>query len=177
MCPPFYWLASEFGDGLSVYCLRTPLKPLPLSNRSPVARLRFDPPIPGRDPREPCHVHGVPGYFLTCESTQHLPWSVATTDGHDKTAASSDRSPRLRRHECSSVLGDRVSIAIDFNFHQASPGLRTQKVIGLFLTRPRLRPPTFRGWLDCSSLPSVSLAQPHVVPRYSSGTGKSECSF
>ena len=41
------------GDGLS-NCLRTPLKPLPLSGRYPPVRLRLDPPTPGRDPRAPC---------------------------------------------------------------------------------------------------------------------------
>src|SRR5215831_16315984 len=68
------------------------------------------------------HVDGVPRHIFTCESTEHLPWTVPATDGHEKSAASSDRSSRFRRHECSSFLGDRVSIAINFNFHQASPG-------------------------------------------------------
>ena len=65
------------------------------------------------------HVDGVPRHIFTCESTQHLPWSVPTTDGHDKSAASNDRSSSVRRHESSSFLGDLVSIAIDLNFHQS----------------------------------------------------------
>jgi hypothetical protein len=58
---------------------------------------------------------------ITCESTQHLPWSVPATDGYDKSAVSSDRSSRPGRDERSSSLGDRVSIVIDFNFHQDFP--------------------------------------------------------
>jgi hypothetical protein len=63
------------------------------------------------------HVHSVPGYFFSCESTQHEPRGVAAANGHDKGAAICDRCPGLGRDERSSFSGDRAGIGKHFYFH------------------------------------------------------------
>src|SRR4030095_7496459 len=63
------------------------------------------------------HMHALPGDLFACQSTQHLPRRVATTDGHNETAARRDSRPGLRSDNFGSLAGDCIGIGKYINLH------------------------------------------------------------
>ncbi len=62
-------------------------------------------------------VHLLPWNVLAGQVAQHDPRSVATADGDDEAAASSDGSPRFSGDEFRSFLRDNFRIRQDFDLH------------------------------------------------------------
>jgi hypothetical protein len=66
------------------------------------------------------HIYVLPGNIFVCEGTQHLPRSVAATDGDDKTAARIHCRASLRSYELSSLSRYCIGIGEYFNLHRIS---------------------------------------------------------
>src|SRR5579864_1953634 len=66
------------------------------------------------------YMHALPRHIFFSEVAKHNPRGFATTDCHDKFAASCNRLLRFLRYELRSFTCDGVGIGIDFNLHHAA---------------------------------------------------------
>jgi hypothetical protein len=63
-------------------------------------------------------MHVGPWDFALGQVTQHDPWGVAATDGHDKASALSNGHPSVCGNDCGSLSSDRIRICKYFNLHE-----------------------------------------------------------
>src|SRR5262245_28002964 len=125
------------------------------------------------------HVYAFPGHLFVCQSTQHLPRRVATTDRHDETAARRDSRSSLRSDDLGSLTRHRISIGKYLNLHGSAPIIEN----GEWRTEDRLPLSSIfdtrsvsRSLPDSPSLRAVQLfGSLHSVPTYRARTRRPEC--
>src|SRR5262245_52676327 len=66
------------------------------------------------------HVHARPWHIFTCQSAQHLPWSVAATHRHNEASACRYRRARFGSDDLGSLTRDRTGVCKYFNLHSNS---------------------------------------------------------
>ena len=59
------------------------------------------------------HVNALPWDVFPGERAQHLPWSVATADRHDKTPAIGHGIPRHHSDQTGRLVCDRIGISVN----------------------------------------------------------------
>src|SRR5262245_14899509 len=75
----------------------------------------------GRDALVHLHyVNVLPREVFPGERAQHLPWSMAAANRHDKTPAIGHGIPRNRSNQNCRLVCDRIGISVNLNLHSTS---------------------------------------------------------